>query len=288
MKNKCFIGLGVMGSSMATHIRKGGYPLSLFNRTEEKSKKWVRKHGGISCKSPAEAALHCDMVFLCVGKDEDVRSVLSGDDGVLQSLQKGSIVVDHTTTSATLAKEMGKVCLKKEIFFLDAPVSGGQVGAEEGKLTVMAGGDQKAFKRSKKVVDLYSKSYVRMGDIGSGQLTKMVNQICLVGLIQSLAEGIHFSKKAGLDTKKVIKVISQGAAQSWQMDNRWQTMLKDDYEHGFAVDWMRKDLGIAMEEGKRNNSKLDLVKLVDKYYSEIQKINGRFDTSSLLKRLDSA
>ena len=288
MKTKCFIGLGTMGSQIARHIKERGLDLTVFNRTEEKAVKWVENNGGKFSRSPAEAAQNSDMVFLCVGNDEDVRSVVTGEHGVLQSLSKGSVIIDHTTTSADLAKEMSKICKTREIDFLDAPVSGGQVGAEEGQLSIMVGGNHKAFTSSKKLMDLYSKSCVRMGESGSGQLTKMVNQIFLTGLIQRLAEGINFSKKVGLDTKEVIHVISQGAAQSWQMDNRWKTMLNDKYDHGFAVDFMRKDLGIAINEAKKKKFKLEVVELVDSFYKEIQGMDGnRWDTSSLLKRLES-
>ena len=287
MDNKCFIGLGVMGSQIAKHIAKSGFNIRVFNRTQEKAKAWVEMYGGSFFNSPKEAARESDMVFLCVGNDEDVRSVITRNDGVLQSLTKGSIIIDHTTTSADLSLEMSQICLSKGIDFIDAPVSGGQVGAEKGELTVMAGGRNKAFKSAKEFMDLYSKSCVRMGKSGSGQLTKMVNQICLAGLIQSLAEGINFSKKAGLNTKEVIRVISQGAAQSWQMDNRWKTMLNDEYNHGFAVDFMRKDLGIAISEAKKKKITLEVVEMVDGFYKDIQSMEGnRWDTSSLLRRLE--
>ena len=288
MKNKCFVGLGVMGSQIARHIHESGIDLTVFNRTKEKAVKWVKINRVNYSSSPAEAALGSDMVFLCVGNDEDVRSVVTGEHGVLKTLSKESIIIDHTTTSADLAKEMSEICKTRGIDFLDAPVSGGQVGAEEGQLSIMVGGNYQAFTSSKKLMDLYSKSCVRMGGSGSGQLTKMVNQICLTGLIQSLAEGINFSKKVGLDTREVIHVISQGAAQSWQMDNRWKTMLNDKYDHGFAVDFMRKDLGIAINEAKKKKFKLEVVELVDSFYKEIQGMDGnRWDTSSLLKRLES-
>jgi len=288
MKTKCFIGLGTMGSQIARHIKERGLDVTVFNRTEEKAVKWVERNGGKFSRSPAEAAQNSDMVFLCVGNDEDVRSVVTGELGVLQSLSKGSVIIDHSTTSTDLAKEMSRICKTQKIDFLDAPVSGGQVGAEKGQLTIMVGGDHKAYDASKEIMDLYSKSCVRLGESGSGQLTKMVNQICLAGLIQSLAEGINFSKKVGLDTEEVIKVISQGAAQSWQMDNRWKTMSKDEYDHGFAVDFMRKDLCIAINEAKKKNFKLEIVELVDNFYKDIQDMKGsRWDTSSLLKRLES-
>ena len=288
MKTNCFIGLGTMGSQIARHIKERGLDVTVFNRTEEKAVKWVENNGGKFSRSPAEAAQNSDMVFLCVGNDEDVRSVVTGEHGVLQSLSKGSVIIDHSTTSPDLAKEMSRICKTQKIDFLDAPVSGGQIGAEKGQLIIMVGGDYKAYEASKEIMDLYSKKCVRLGESGSGQLTKMVNQICIAGLIQSLAEGINFSKKVGLDTEEVIKVISQGAAQSWQMDNRWKTMLKDEYDHGFAVDFMRKDLGIAINEAKKKNFQLEIVELVDNFYKDIQEMKGsRWDTSSLLKRLES-
>ncbi len=288
MDNKCFIGLGVMGSQIAKHIAESGFNIRVFNRTQEKAKAWVEMYGGSFFNSPKEAARESDIVFLCVGNDDDVRSVITGNDGVLQSLTKGSIIIDHTTTSADLSLEMSQICISKGIDFIDAPVSGGQVGAEKGELTVMVGGRNKAFKSAKEFMDLYSKSCVRMGKSGSGQLTKMVNQICLAGLIQSLAEGINFSKRVGLNTKEVIRVISKGAAQSWQMDNRWKTMLNDEYNHGFAVDFMRKDLDIAISEAKKKKITLEVVEMVDGFYKDIQGMEGnRWDTSSLLRRLEN-
>ena len=286
MKNKGFVGLGVMGFPMANHLHNGGHKVRVCNRSEDKSKRWANLTGENYFLTPKEVAEGCDVVFLCVGNDEDVRSVVTGEDGILKSLKPGSIVVDHTTTSATLALEMSSKCLNQEIFFIDAPLSGGQIGAESGKLTVMAGGDINAFNKIKELLSLYSKFVRRMGDSGTGQLTKMVNQICIASLIQGLAEGINFSEKAGLDTKGVIEVISKGAAQSWQMDNRWETMLSGDYDHGFAVDWMRKDLGIAMKEAENNTANIDITKTIDQYYKEVQAMGGsRWDTSSLLKRL---
>ena len=228
------------------------------------------------------------MIFLCVGNDEDVEKIILGKNGVLEGLETGGIIVDHTTTSAVLARNMSVSSSKKGIFFIDAPVSGGEIGAKNGTLTIMAGGDEEAFKSSLEVINLYSKYCKRMGGSGSGQLTKMVNQICIAGLIQGLAEGMHFSEKAGLDTKEVIEVISKGAAQSWQMENRWETMLSDYYEHGFAVDWMRKDLGFVLEEAIANGSNLEVTTLVDTFYAEIQrKGGGKLDTSSLFRRLRS-
>ena len=286
MKNKGFVGLGVMGFPMANHLHTGGHKVRVCNRSEDKSKRWANLTGEDYFLTPEEVAEDCNVVFLCVGNDEDVRSVVTGEDGILKSLKSGSIVVDHTTTSATLAQEMSSKCLNQGIFFIDAPLSGGQIGAESGKLTVMAGGDKNAFNKIKELLSLYSKFVRRMGDSGTGQLTKMVNQICIASLIQGLAEGINFSEKAGLDTKGVIEVISKGAAQSWQMDNRWETMLTGEYDHGFAVDWMRKDLGIAIKEAENNTANIDVTKTIDQYYKEVQAMGGsRWDTSSLLKRL---
>ena len=286
MKNKGFVGLGVMGFPMANHLHTGGHKVRACNRSEDKSKRWASLTGEDYFQTPEEVAEGCDVVFLCVGNDEDVRSVVTGKDGILKSLKPGSIVVDHTTTSATLAQEMSSKCLNQGIFFIDAPLSGGQIGAESGKLTVMAGGDKNAFNKIKELLSLYSKFVRRMGDSGTGQLTKMVNQICIASLIQGLAEGINFSEKAGLDTEGVIEVISKGAAQSWQMDNRWEAMLTGEYDHGFAVDWMRKDLGIAIKEAEINTANIDITKTIDQYYKEVQAMGGsRWDTSSLLKRL---
>ena len=288
MKNIGFIGLGVMGSPMAGHISNAGYRLKVFNRTREKAELWSEEYSGEVTLSPAELAEGCDMVFLCVGNNQDVEEIVQGKNGVLEGLKAGGIIVDHTTTSSVLARTMSVCSSEKGISFIDAPVSGGEIGAKEGTLTIMAGGDEEAFKSSLEVINLYSKYCKRMGESGSGQLTKMVNQICIAGLIQGLAEGMHFSEKAGLDTKEVIEVISKGAAQSWQMENRWETMLSDFYEHGFAVDWMRKDLGFVLEEAIANGSNLKVTALVDTFYAEIQqKGGGRWDTSSLFRRLRS-
>ena len=287
MNHNGFIGLGVMGSPIAGHIKKAGYEVTVFNRSEKKATAWQKLYGGEIANSPAEVAENCDMVFLCVGNDEDVEEIITGKGGVLESMGPGGIIIDHTTTSAVLAKKIAIKSLEKEIFFIDAPVSGGEVGAKQGTLTVMAGGDKEAFERSQKIIQLYSKYSKRMGDSGTGQLTKMVNQICIAGLIQGLAEGMHFSEQAGLDTKEVIDVISKGAAQSWQMVNRWETMLEDNYDHGFTVDWMRKDLTFALEEALVNGTKLEITKLVDSFYSDLQhQGGGRWDTSSLFKRLN--
>ena len=282
-----FIGLGVMGFPMAGHLSKVN-SVAVFNRTKEKIIAWQRSHDGIVCESPEHLGEICSQVYLCIGDDDDVREVVAGEKGLVNSLQSGSIIIDHTTTSASLSREMYETCKKLDIDYIDAPVSGGQVGAEQGELTIMAGGNEEAYDKAKSVFSIYSKFSKLMGGSGSGQLTKMVNQICIAGLVQGLAEGIHFSQKAGLDTKEVIDVISKGAAQSWQMVNRWETMLLDQYEHGFAVDHMRKDLRIAIEEAQSNSAKLEVTELIDFFYKEIQKMGGnRWDTSSLLRRLQN-
>ena len=282
-----FIGLGVMGFPMAGHLSKVN-SVAVFNRTKEKIIAWQRSHDGIVCESPEHLGEICSQVYLCIGDDDDVREVVAGEKGLVNSLKSGSIIIDHTTTSASLSREMYETCKKLDIDFVDAPVSGGQVGAEQGELTIMAGGNEEAYDKAKSVFSIYSKFSKLMGGSGSGQLTKMVNQICIAGLVQGLAEGIHFSQKAGLDTKEVIDVISKGAAQSWQMVNRWETMLLDQYEHGFAVDHMRKDLRIAIEEAQSNSAKLEVTELIDFFYEEIQNMGGnRWDTSSLLRRLQN-
>ena len=282
-----FIGLGVMGFPMAGHLSKVN-SVAVFNRTKEKIIAWQRSHDGIVCESPEHLGEICSQVYLCIGDDDDVREVVAGEKGLVNSLQSGSIIIDHTTTSASLSREMYETCKKLDIDFVDAPVSGGQVGAEQGELTIMAGGNEEAYDKAKSVFSVYSKFSKLMGGSGSGQLTKMVNQICIAGLVQGLAEGIHFSQKAGLNTKEVIDVISKGAAQSWQMVNRWETMLSDQYEHGFAVDHMRKDLRIAIEEARSNSTKLEVTELIDFFYKEIQNMGGnRWDTSSLLRRLQN-
>ena len=286
MKAKGFIGLGVMGFPMASHLENGGNEVCVYNRSPTKSELWSESHKGSKCDTPAEIGAKCDVVFLCVGRDEDVRSVLKGKKGLLETLQTGSTVVDHTTTSASLAKEMNQECSKKGISFIDAPVSGGQAGAKSGQITIMVGGERDEYENVKQYLELYAKFTKHMGPSGSGQLTKMVNQICIAGLLQGLAEGMNFSEKVGLNTKEVVEVISKGAAQSWQMDNRWETMLADKYDHGFAVDWMRKDLGIAIEEAGINEASVETAKKIDGYYKEIQSMQGgRWDTSSLLRRL---
>ena len=282
-----FIGLGVMGFPMAGHLSKVN-SVAVFNRTKEKIIAWQGSYDGIVCESPEDLGEICSQVYLCIGDDDDVREVVAGDKGLVNSLQSGSIIIDHTTTSASLSREMYETCKKLDIDFVDAPVSGGQVGAEQGELTIMAGGNEEAYDKAKSVFSVYSKFSQLMGGSGSGQLTKMVNQICIAGLVQGLAEGIHFSQKAGLNTKEVIDVISKGAAQSWQMVNRWETMLLDQYEHGFAVDHMRKDLRIAIEQARSNSTKLEVTELIDFFYEEIQNMGGnRWDTSSLLRRLQN-
>tara|TARA_B100001057_G_scaffold406973_1_gene420628 strand:+ start:29040 stop:29909 length:870 start_codon:yes stop_codon:yes gene_type:complete len=287
MKKKGFIGLGVMGFHMAGHISKS-YPTWVNNRTSSKAIEWLSVFSGSSSESPEELGTHCKEIFLCVGNDADVREVISGEKGILNSMQPGGIIVDHTTTSSSLSNEMNSICLKKEINYIDAPVSGGQLGAEKGILTIMAGGDKKSFRQVQSTLDCYAKFSKLMGPSGAGQKTKMVNQICIAGLLQGLAEGIYFSEKTGLNTKEVIDVISKGAAQSWQMENRWETMTKDHYDHGFAVDHMRKDLKIAIEEANLSGIDLELTNLVDNFYEDIQNMGGnRWDTSSLLKRLQS-
>lgn len=281
-----FIGLGVMGYPMAGHLANKGYQVTVYNRSSQKAEQWLKDYSGHSAETPALAAQNADIVFCCVGNDNDVRSVTSADNGVISTMKPGSILVDHTTASAELAEEIGTICQKKEIHFIDAPVSGGQQGAENGLLTVMCGGSEEVFKKVKPVMESFAQAVTLMGPVGAGQLTKMVNQICIAGLVQGLSEGLYFAEKAGLDQHKVIDVISKGAAGSWQMMNRHDTMIKDQYEHGFAVDWMRKDLDICLTQGRKINAKLPITALVDQFYAEVQAIGGgRWDTSSLLKRL---
>ena len=286
MKVIAFIGLGVMGFHMAGHIQNSGNEVFVYNRTRSKSVHWQKRFGGKVLGSVSEVAEISDIVFLCLGRDEDVREVVAKEKGLLDSMKTNSIIVDHTTTSADLAKEMFLFSKEKDIHFIDAPVSGGEVGAKKGILTVMAGGESQPYREVEPFIMLYSKHSQLMGKTGSGQLTKMVNQICLAGLIQALAEGLNFSERAGLNGLDVINVISKGAAQSWQMDNRAESMLEDFFEHGFAVDLMRKDLGIAIKEANKNNSYLEVVNIVDSFYEDIQKMDGgKWDTSSLLRRL---
>jgi 3-hydroxyisobutyrate dehydrogenase len=283
--NVAFIGLGVMGYPMAGYISKGGHNVTVFNRTKSKAEKWVDEYNGKIAETPAEAAKNAEYVFTCVGNDNDLREVTFGDNGIFKTINKGAIYIDNTTASATIAREIYDHAKKNEFGALDAPVSGGQAGAENGTLTVMIGGDQNDFDKAKDKIDCYSKKMKLLGNAGSGQLAKMVNQICIAGLVQGLSEGINFGMKAGLNMEDVIEVISKGAAQSWQMENRYKTMIDDKFDFGFAVDWMRKDLKIAMDEAKNNGSLLPVTELVDKYYAEVQELGGkRWDTSSLIKR----
>jgi len=286
MTKVAFIGLGVMGYPMAGYLAKAGNDVAVYNRTSAKAEQWVATHGGKACQTPRAAAEGASLVMACVGNDDDLRSVVLGDDGALAGMSAGSIFVDHTTASANVARELSAVAADAGCGFLDAPVSGGQAGAENGALTVMCGGDAKTFEAARSQIDNYAKSVKLMGEVGAGQLTKMVNQICIAGLVQGLAEGLHFAELAGLDARAVIESISKGAAQSWQMENRFDTMLDREFDHGFAVDWMRKDLGIALDEARRNDANLPVTALVDQFYSEVQKMGGgRWDTSSLLARL---
>ena len=281
-----FIGLGVMGYPMAGFLVKGGHDTVVYNRSSDKAARWVDGYGGGSAPTPREAAQGADIVFVCVGNDDDVREVMLGADGVFAGVSEGAVVVDHTTASATLARELHASALDAGVGFLDAPVSGGQAGAENGQLTVMVGGDADVFARARPIIDCYAKAITHIGPAGSGQFAKMVNQICIAGVVQGLAEGLHFAQCAGLDPAVVIESISKGAAQSWQMENRWQTMVAGEFDFGFAVDWMRKDLGYTLEEAERNGAQLEMTELVDRYYAEVQAMGGsRWDTSSLIARL---
>ena len=284
--NIAFIGLGVMGYPMAGYISKAGHKVTVYNRTTAKADKWLTEYKGFKAETPAKAADSAEYIFTCVGNDNDLKEVTFGDDGIFKTIKKGAVYIDNTTASATIAREIYNYSRKNSFGFLDAPVSGGQAGAENGALTVMIGGDQEHFEKAKDKINCYSKKMKLLGPAGSGQLAKMVNQICIAGLVQGLSEGINFGIKAGLNMEDVIEVISKGAAQSWQMENRYKTMIKDKFDFGFAVDWMRKDLKIALEEAKINNSLLPVTKIVDEYYGEVQEMGGkRWDTSSLIKRL---
>ncbi len=283
-----FIGLGVMGYPMAGHLANAGHNVTVYNRTTAKAQKWVSEYQGEYAETPSEAAKGADIVFMCVGNDDDLRSVVYGEQGVLASMHEGSYLVDHTTTSAEVAREVAAQAKLQGIAFLDAPVSGGQAGAENGVLTVMVGGDEADFNVVQPVMAAFSRFSQLLGEVGSGQLCKMVNQICIAGVVQGLAEGLHFAKQAGLDGEKVIETISKGAAGSWQMENRYKTMWAGEYEFGFAVDWMRKDLGIALDEAKANGATLPMTATVDQYYADVQALGGgRFDTSSLLARIEA-
>lgn len=285
-KKVAFIGLGVMGYPMAGHLASAGHSVAVYNRTKLKADQWVKEHSGSACDTPKQAASGADIVMICVGNDDDLRSVVYGDDGALAGCGKGATLVDHTTASAVVARELYQACGDKGVGFIDAPVSGGQAGAENGALAIMCGGDQKVFDSVSGTLDAYGKNIALIGETGSGQLTKMVNQTCIAGLVQALAEGLNFAQTAGLDIEKVMGVVAGGAAQSWQMENRYKTMAKDEFEFGFAVDWMRKDLSIVLEEARNNGASLPITAMVDQYYADVQKMGGnRWDTSSLIARL---
>ena len=288
MAKVAFLGLGVMGYPMAGYLAsRGGHDVVVYNRTAAKAEKWVSEHGGSRAPTPRAAAEGCDFVFACVGNDDDLRQVTISDDGAFHGMSSGAVFVDNTTASATVARELQAIGKDKGIGFVDAPVSGGQAGAENGALTVMCGGEEADYAAAEAVIQNFARSVKRIGGPGAGQLCKMVNQICIAGLVQGLSEGIHFAKKAGLDVATVIDVISKGAAQSWQMENRWETMDKGEFDFGFAVDWMRKDMSIVIEEARANGSSIPVTALVDQFYAEIQKTGGnRWDTSSLIARLE--
>ena len=284
-----FVGLGVMGYPMAGYLNKAGHDVTVYNRTTAKADEWCAKYGGVRADTPGQASAGAEIVFVCVGNDDDVRAVILEDDGILPDIAAGGIIVDHTTASAVVAREVAEAAAEKDVGFLDAPLSGGQAGAENGQLTIMVGGSDETFERVAPVMDCYAKAITLIGPVGSGQLAKMVNQICIAGIVQGLSEGLHFAKRANLDVAKVIEAISKGAAQSWQMENRWETMINGEFEFGFAVEWMRKDLGIALSEAESNGSKLDMTRMVDGYYAEIQELGGnRYDTSSLIARLEKS
>jgi 3-hydroxyisobutyrate dehydrogenase len=287
MARVAFIGLGVMGGPMAGHLAAAGHEVVVFNRTAAKADAWLGAHRGRAAPTSAEAARDADIVMACVGNDADVRAVTLGSDGAFAGMSRGALFVDHTTTSAELARELNAAAGARSLVFLDAPVSGGQAGAEQGRLSVMVGGDQVAFTKAEPVLRAYAATLVHVGPAGSGQLTKMVNQICIAGLVQALAEGLHFAMRAGLDVEKVLAVVSRGAAQSWQMENRAKTMVEGRFDFGFAVEWMRKDLGFCLAEGRRNGSRLPVTAVVDQFYADVQAMGGaRWDTSSLIARLN--
>ena len=286
MARVAFLGLGVMGYPMAGHLAANGHDVTVYNRTGSKAEAWLSEHSGVAAPSPAEAATNAEFVFSCVGNDDDLRSVCTGTDGALASMKGGSVYVDHTTVSAAVTRELAALAEDRDIAFVDAPVSGGQGGAESGALSIMCGGPAKAYDRAEPVMMSYARICRRLGGTGAGQLTKMVNQICIAGLVQSLSEGLHFAEKVGLDGKAVVEVISQGAAASWQMDNRHETMLEGEFEFGFAVDWMRKDLGICLSTADEAGASLPVTALVDQFYKDVQRLGGsRWDTSSLIQRL---
>ena len=286
MITTAFIGLGVMGYPMAGHLAQAGYPVTVYNRTRAKAKAWTDEHGGTQAATPAEAAAEADMTFVCVGNDDDLGAVVLGDDGALSAMRPGAILIDHTTASAEVARDIDKAARAAGVDFLDAPVSGGQAGAEGGTLTVMAGGGEGAFERAKPVIGAYARAVTLMGPAGCGQLTKMVNQICVAGVVQGVAEGLNFAVRAGLDANLALDVISKGAAASWQMDNRGETMLDDAFDFGFAVDWMVKDLGICLAEAENNGARLPVTEIIRSYYTRLQERGGgRWDTSSLIRLL---
>ena len=286
MAKLAFLGLGVMGAPMAGHLQKAGHEVTVYNRTEAKAQEWVKAHGGAMAKTPREAAKDAELVMACVGNDDDLRSVCLGEDGAFKGMTAGAIFVDHTTVSAAVTRELYAAADAAQVSFVDAPISGGQAGAENGQLSIMCGGDQGAFDRALPVMEVYAKICRRIGESGAGQMTKMCNQIAIAGLVQGLSEALHFAEKAGLDGRAVVEVISQGAAGSWQMNNRYETMLDDKFEHGFAVDWMRKDLGICLDAADETGASLPVTALVDQFYKDVQKMGGgRWDTSSLFKRL---
>ena len=287
MARTAFIGLGVMGYPMAGHLLRNGHEVTVYNRSPAKAQSWVTQYGGRSAPTPKAAAQGAEIVFACVGNDDDLRAITTGPDGAFNGLAKGALFVDHTTASAEVARELHAIAVEQGADFLDAPVSGGQAGAENGALTVMVGGDQSAFVRAEPVIQSYARACRLLGPSGSGQLAKMVNQICIAGLVQGLSEALHFAKKVGLDVEDVVSVISKGAAQSWQMENRFKTMNEGEFDFGFAVDWMRKDLAICLDEARRADAHLPVTALVDQFYSEVQSMGGnRWDTSSLIARLD--
>ena len=287
IKNVSFIGLGVMGYPMAGHLQNNGHNVTVYNRTTAKAEKWVQEYKGSMAKTPGDASQNSEIVFMCVGRDEDIIEVMEGEDGILSKVTEGSIIVDHTTASAEIARNYYQKLKDKKLSFLDAPVSGGQAGAENGVLSIMIGGDEKDYNTVKPVLTSYGKAVELIGPSGSGQIAKMINQICIAGLVQGLSEAMAFGKKSNVDMEKVLSVISKGAAQSWQMENRYRTMLDGKFDYGFAVDWMRKDLSICFNEADKNGANLPITKIVDKYYEEVQKNGGnRFDTSSLMTLVD--
>ena len=286
MAKVSFIGLGVMGYPMAGYLAKGGHDVTVYNRTGAKAEAWVKEYGGAHAATPAEAAKDCDFVMACVGNDDDLRAVTTGEGGAFGAMRKGAVFVDHTTASAKVARELHGAATAGGFGFVDAPVSGGQAGAENGALTVMCGGDEAPYASAEPLIDLYAKSCRRLGDSGAGQLCKMVNQICIAGLVQGLAEALEFANRSGLDGRAVVDVISKGAAQSWQMENRWQTMVQGEFDFGFAIDWMRKDLAIALGEAKAEGVSLPIAALVDQFYAQVQAAGGsRQDTSALIRHL---